>query len=214
MITAVPSRPVTMLKLYGITQSRAFRPLWLLHELGLDYEQIPIDYRGNDLSDPAYLEVNPNRRIPTLVDGDLVLWESMAINLYLARRYGGKSGLWPDGIEAEGLALQWSFWVMGEVETPLLSVLMHSRVLPAEKRDPHKVSRNLGVLKAPLSVLNQALAGRKYLIADHFTVADLNVAAVLAWCKPAQLELQDYPHLGAWLKRCLARPARIQAQAS
>jgi len=202
-----------MLKLYGITQSRAFRPLWLMHELGLEYEQVPLDFRGEGLNDPAFLEVNPNGRIPALVDGELVLWESMAVNLYLARKYGVDSGLWPDSIEGEALAQQWSFWVMSEVERPLLSVLMHSRVLPTEKRDPEKVSRDRGVLKAPFKVLDQALLGRDYLLGEHFTVADLNVAAVLAWCKPAQFALDDYPQLDAWLQRCLARPARKQAQA-
>ncbi len=203
-----------MLKLYGITRSRAFRPLWLLHELGLEYEHIRLDYHGEDLKDPAYLAVNPNARVPALVDGSLVLWESMAINLYLAHRYGGDSGLWPDNIEGEALAQQWSFWVMTEVEAALLKVLMHSRVLPAEKRDPDKVSHNLGLLKAPFRVLDQALAGRDYLLGDRFTVADLNVASVLTWAKPAQVPLADYPALEAWLGRCLDRPARRQAQAA
>ena len=203
-----------MLKLYGITQSRAFRPLWLMHELDLEYEHVRLDYRGDQLNDPVYLAINPNARIPALVDGDLVLWESMAINLYLANKYGADSGLWPARIEHQALTQQWSFWVMSEVETPLLSVLMHGRVLPIEKRDPEKVSRNLGVLKAPFSVLEQALAGRAYLLGEDFTVADLNVASVLVWCKPARLELDDYPHLKAWLERCLARPARKLAQAA
>ena len=203
-----------MLKLYGITRSRAFRPLWLLHELGLEYEHIRLDYHGEDLKDPAYLAVNPNARVPALVDGSLVLWESMAINLYLAHRYGGDSGLWPDNIEGEALAQQWSFWVMTEVEAALLKVLMHSRVLPSEKRDPGKVSHNLGLLKAPFRVLDQALAGRDYLLGDRFTVADLNVASVLTWAKPAQVPLADYPALEAWLGRCLDRPARRQAQAA
>lgn len=203
-----------MLRLYGTAQSRAFRPLWLMHEIGLEYEHIRLDYRGDQLSDPDFLAVNPNGRIPALVDGDLVLWESMAINLYLAHRYGGESGLWPDSIEGEALAQQWSFWVMSEVETPLLSVLMHSRVLPAEKRDPEKVSRNLGVLKAPLAVLDQALAEREYLLGETFTIADLNVASVLIWCKPARIDLSTFPSLEAWLERCLARPARKQAQAA
>ena len=201
-----------MLKLYGIAQSRTFRPLWLLHELGLEFEHVPLDFRGEALNDPAYRALNPNGRVPTLVDGDLVLWESMAINLYLARRYGGDSGLWPDSVEGEGLALQWSFWVMTEVESPLLSVLMHSRVLPEDKRDPNKVSRNLGLLKAPFKTLDQALEGRDYLADGHFTVADLNVAAVLSWCRPLRLALDDYPALDAWLGRCLARPARETAQ--
>jgi len=203
-----------LLKIYGITQSRAFRPLWLVHELGLDYEQIPLDYRGEALKTPEYLALNPNGRIPTLVDGDLVLWESMAITLYLARRYAGASGLWPATVGGEGLAWQWSFWVMTEVERPLLSVLMHSRVLPEEKRDPAKVSRDLGILKGPFGVLDRALHGREYLVGDTFTVADLNVASVLSWCKPARIRLHEYPSLDAWLDRCLARPARKQAQQS
>jgi len=203
-----------MLRLYGITQSRTFRPLWLLQELGVEFEHIRLDYHGDALRDPAYLALNPNGRVPALVDGELVLWESMAINLYLARRYGGDSGLWPDGIAGEALSQQWSFWVMTEVETALLRVLMHSRVLPAEKRNPEKASHNLGLLKAPFAVLDQALAGREYLVADRFTVADLNVASVLTWCKPAQVSLDGYPDLDAWLGRCLARPARKQAQAA
>jgi len=202
-----------MLKLYGITRSRAFRPLWLLHELGLEFEHIRIDYHTDAVKTPDYLAINPNGRVPALVDGDLVLWESMAINLYLARKYGGERGLWPDSIEDEALALQWSFWVMTEVETALLKVLMHGRVLPAEKRDPDRLSHNLGLLKAPFSVLDRALAGRDYLAGNRFTVADLNVAAVLTWCKPAPVSLEEYPHLDAWLSRCLARPARKQAQA-
>lgn len=203
-----------MLKLYGITQSRAFRTLWLMHELGLEYEHVKLDFRGDALGDPDYLALNPNGRIPTLVDGDLVLFESMAINLYLARRYGVEAGLWPATVEGEALAWQWSFWVMSEVEGPLLTVLMHSRVLPKEKRVPTKVSRNLGVLKAPFAVLDRSLNGRDYLLGEHFSVADLNVAAVLAWSKPAHFDLQEYPRLDDWLQRCLDRPARKLAQAA
>lgn len=203
-----------MIRLYGITQSRAFRPLWMLHELGLSFEHVKLDYHGEDLQQPDYLALNPNGRIPTLVDGDLVLWESMAINLYLARRYGAELGLWPDDVEGEALAWQWSFWVMGEVERALLSVLMHSRVLPAEKRDPERARRDAGLLRQPFAVLDRNLAGRSHLAADRFTVADLNVAAVLSWAKPARIRLDDYPHLTAWLERCLERPARRLAQSA
>ncbi len=201
-----------MLKIYGITQSRAFRPLWAAHELGLDYEQIPLDYRGDALQAPDYLALNPNGRIPTLVDDGLVLWESMAITLYLARKYGAGCGLWPATIEGEALAWQWSFWVMTEVERPLLTVLMHARVLPADKCDPAKVNRNLGVLRGPFSVLDGALADRDHLLGPGFTIADLNVASVLAWCKPAKVALDAYPNLASWLARCLGRPARKAAQ--
>ena len=202
-----------MITLYGISASRAFRCLWMLEELGIDYRRKPLDYRDQAaLNDPAYRALNPNGRIPTLVDGDYVLWESMAINLYLARRYGQAAGLWPDDEQAEGLAWQWSFWVMTEVEHPLLSVLMHRRVLPTEKRDPQRAARTPGLLRQPLQVLDQALRGRDWLLHERFTVADLNLASVLAWARPARLSLRDWPALDAWLKRCLARPARRRAQ--
>lgn len=201
-----------MLKIYGITQSRAFRTLWMAEELGLAYEQIALDFRGDGLHDPAYLALNPNGRIPTIDDDGFVLWESMAINLYLARRYGGNSRIWPDDVAGEALAWQWSFWVMSEVERPLLTVLMHKRVLPAAQRDADKVRRNLGILRAPFRVLDRGLHGRDYLLGETFSVADLNVAAVLGWCKPARVELDEFPSLAAWLDRCLDRPARQRAQ--
>lgn len=201
-----------MLRLYGTAQSRAFRPLWMLHELALPFELVTLDYRSDAVRSPEYLALNPNGRVPTLVDGELVIWESMAINLYLARRYGGNAGLWPDDVVGEGLALQWSFWVMGEIEQALLTVLMHGRVLPDAQRDPQRLAQSRGRLKAPLRVLDAALATRDHLAGDRFTVADLNVAAVLAWARPARLDLAPYPALASWLERCLDRPARRAAR--
>jgi len=202
-----------MITLYGITASRAFRCLWMLEELDLTYQREKLDYRGETLRSPDYLAINPNGRIPTLKDGDLILWESMAINLYLARRYGSEKHLWPDSTESEGLALQWSFWVMTEIEQHLLSLLMHKRMLPADKRDAAKVTRNEGILRPPLQVLEQALADRDYLVDGRFTVADLNLASVLSWTRPARYSLKSLPQVHAWLDRCLDRPARKRAQA-
>lgn len=201
-----------MLKLYGITQSRAFRPLWVMHELGLEFEQVDLDFRDDAMQGPDYLALNANGRIPTLVDDEFILWESMAINLYLTRKYDTAGLLWPDSIQGEALAWQWSFWVMTEVEGPLLSVLMHTRVLPQDKRKPEKAKRNQGLLKAPFGVLNKALQDRAYLLGGDFSIADLNVAAVMSWCKPVRMSLADYPQVDDWLSRCLARPARKAAQ--
>lgn len=201
-----------MIKIYGISASRAFRCLWLAEELKLDYQRVSLDFRGDSLKTPEYLAINPNARVPSLQDGDLTLWESMAINLYMASKYGREEGFWPDTPEAEGQTYQWTFWVMSEIELPLLSVLMHKRLLPEDQRDEQKLKRNLGVLKTPMQILDQALEGREYLVHDRFTVADLNLAAVFSWVKPARLSLKDYPHLDAWLNRCLARPARKTAQ--
>ena len=194
-----------MVKIYGIASSRALRPLWLLEEIGLEYEHIPIDFRNKENLKPEYLEVNPNGKIPTLIDDDLVLFESMAINLYLAKQYGGR--LFPDNAKDEASANMWSYWVMTEVEYCLLTVLLHSRVLDKEKRDPDKVDRNLKALEKPFTVLDQALADKQYLINDSFSVADLNVAAVFSWCRPARINLESWPHLKDWLERCITRSA-------
>ncbi|MBV8450925.1 MAG: glutathione S-transferase, partial [Deltaproteobacteria bacterium] len=97
-----------MLKIYGTWLSRAARPLWAAEELGLKYEHIPTSFRGGTRT-PEHLKLNPNGRIPVIDDDGMIIWESMAINLYLAQKYG-KAPFWPSHAEARAHALQWSFW--------------------------------------------------------------------------------------------------------
>jgi len=164
-----------MLQLYGNPRSRAMRCLWMLEEMGKPYQLIEKSTRADDLQSAEYLRLNPNARIPTLVDGDLVLWESMAINLYLAQKYEGPMHC--AGPEVLGLAAQWSFWAMLEMEELLLDLLQHRAMLPEFARDASYAERDELLLKKPLGVLNDALAGRDYLVGNSFTVADLNVAS-------------------------------------
>jgi glutathione S-transferase len=194
-----------MLQLYGNERSRAIRCLWMLEEVGKPYQLVDKSLRADDLHSAEYLRLNPNARIPTLVDGDLVLWESMAINLYLAQKYDRPMHC--ASAEVLGLAAQWSFWAMLEIEHLLLDLLNHRAVLPEFARDLSAVERDELLLKKPLSVLDSSLAGRFHLAGDGFTVADLNVAGILVWGKIARLDLSAYPDLAAWLDRCLARPA-------
>jgi len=177
----------------------------MLEEVGQPYQLLDKSTRVDDLHSAEYLRLNPNARIPTLVDGDLVLWESMAINLYLAQKYEGPMHC--ASPEVLGLAAQWSFWAMLEIEHLLLHLLEHRAVLPEFARDVSAVERNELLLKKPLTVLNCCLAGRGYLAGDGFTVADLNVAGILAWGKIARLDLSAHPDLARWLDGCLARPA-------
>ena len=129
----------------------------------------------------------------------------MAINLYLAQKYEGPMRC--ASPEVLGLAAQWSFWAMLEIEHLLLHLLEHRAVLPEFARDVSVVERNELLLKKPLTVLNGCLAGSGHLAGDGFTVADLNVASILAWGKIARLDLSAYPNLARWLDGCLARPA-------
>jgi glutathione S-transferase len=199
-----------MIKLYGIPASRAFRALWMLEELGLQYENVPTHF-ATDTRTAEFLKLNPNGRIPVLVDGETVLFESMAINLYLARKYGAGS-LWPATAEDEGRAFQWSFWVMTEVEGSLLTAIMHRRILPKEQRDAAAAAAGEAKLAAPLGVLEGALRGRPHLLGDAFSVADLNVASVLGWTALAGIELGKWPQVADWLQRCTARPACKKAR--
>jgi len=193
-----------MITLYGISASRAFRCLWMLEELGLEYEHVPTNFVG-DNKQPDYLAINPNGHIPTLVDGDTVLWESMAINLYLAAKYDG--GLQPKSVEELGRATQWSFWVMTEIEKALLEYFFHTVILPEDQRKASVPPAAAKQLEAPLGVLDGALEGREHLVSDRFDVADLNVASVLSWALPARLDLSAFPNVSRWLKTCTGRPA-------
>ena len=202
---------MSALKIYGIARSRAFRTLWMAGELGLDWEHVPVDL--GETRTPAYLAVNPNGHIPAIDDGGFVLWESMAINLYLAKKYGGAEGLYPDRLEDEARAWQWSFWGMSEVERPLLTALFNRAIYPEGKRDAAAAEEAEQSLAAPFRVLDGALAESSYLLGARFTVADLNVAGILTWVRPAAIDLSAAPRLATWLKACHDRPAARAARA-
>jgi glutathione S-transferase len=183
----------------------------MLEETGQPYQLVDKSLRADDLHSADYLKLNPNARIPTLVDGDVVLWESMAINLYLAQKYQGPMHCADAAVL--GHAAQWSFWAMLEVEMLLLHLLEHRILLAEHARDISVAERNELLLKKPLGVLNDYLAGRSHVAGDSFTVADLNVASILAWGKIVRLDLSAWPDLKRWLDACLARPANARARA-
>ena len=194
-----------MLQLYGNPRSRAMRCLWMLEEMGEPYQLIEKSTRTDELLSADYVCLNPNARIPTLVDGDFVLWESMAINLYLAQRYTGPMHC--ANSHVLGLAAQWSFWAMLEMEALLLDLLNHRAVLPEFARDPSYAERDELLLGKPLEVLNNTLT---HLTGGEFSVTDLNVASILVWGKMGRLNLSPYPNVARWLDSCLRRPASAE----
>jgi glutathione S-transferase len=198
-----------MLKIYGVTASRAFRTLWMANELGLEYENIGFHFKDGSTKSTEYLAINPNGRIPAIVDDGFALWESMAINLYLAKKYD--MGFRPRTLEDEALILQWSFWVMTEVEKPALALLFHTLVLPEAERNPKIVDDSVRQLQSPFKVLDAALSKAGYLVGSGFTLADLNVASVLVWLKMARMDLGAFPKIKEWLDNALRRPAALKA---
>ena len=198
-----------MLKLYGTSKSRSARSLWALEELGLKYEHIPVEVAK--AKSPEHLKLNPNGHIPVLEDDGNIFWESMAINLYLAKKYGA-GGLYPTRLGDEARAWQWSFWGTTEVERPVLTALMHRAFYPEDKRDAAAADAAEKTLSQPLGVLDGALGRVAHLLGDSFTVSDLNVASILAWARPAQIDMSTFPKVADWLRNCAERPAARAAR--
>lgn len=192
--------------LYGIAASRTARPLWLLEEMGAPYQHVSHTYVGGNTRTPEFLKLNPNGHIPVLDDDGVIVWESMAINLYLARKLGGP--LAPANLAEEAEVLRWTFWAVTECEKDALTVLMHRVAMPADKRDASLASRAEGALAKPLDVLEAHLAHRPYLAGERFTVADVNVASVLGWAQAAKDLMAAHPKVSDWLRRCQERPAQ------
>lgn len=195
-----------MITIYGIPASRACRPLWMLEELDLDYQNVPTHFVTGETRAPEYLKLNPNGHIPTMVDGDLVLWESMAINLYLARTYG-QGTLWPASEADQARAVQWCVWLMTEVEDLLVTAMVHRAFLPEDKRDLALADKNEKRLAKPFGVLDAHLDGKGFVVGDRVSVADISAAAVISWTSLAKIDLTPYPNLQRWLEACTARPA-------
>lgn len=201
---------MTQPRLFGISGSRALRAIWGIEEVGIDYEHVPVTY-GADSKSAAHLAVNPNGRIPALIDGDLQLFESMAINLYLAKRYGG--ALYPADIADEARTWQWSVWAISEIEPLQMQIVVQQLFTPEERRNP-KVSEGAAKgLQRPLRVLDAALAGRDWLVGDHFSVADLNVASVMHLMKSIDFGYAQHANVQRWADACFARPALARALA-
>ena len=199
-----------MIRLYGISQSRALRCLWALEEIGVPYEHVKTNFT-TDAKQPEYLKINPNGRVPALVDGELTLFESMAINLYLSRKYGAGT-LQPKSQDDDARAVQWSIWVMTEIEPPLMQIFLHTVMAPPDQRKPEIAKAGHEAIAKPLKVLDGVLAGRDFLLRSAFSIADLNVASVLGLLAVARFDFSPYPNVKRWFEASLARPAFARAR--
>lgn len=201
-----------MLKIHGTYRSRAFRNIWLAKELGIPYEIVPViqayrlaarapDIPTMNTRSPEFQRLNPAGQIPVIDDDGVILSESLAINLYLARKHGGPLG--GATLAEEGQMLRWSFWAATEIEAAALAVLIHSE----SGEDTGPAFDAEATLRDKFPVLDQALAASGWLVGGRFTVADLNVAEVVRYAVPARALFDDNPAVRGWLAACQARPA-------
>ena len=194
-----------MIKIYGSPKSSSGRVFWLLEELALKYDAVKINMREKEHKSDAFLKLNPNGKIPCLVDGDFVIWESLAINHYLADKYSPELlGKTP---EIRGLVQQWSLWSILELQKPLIDIFIQKVFVPDDKRDHGLIEKSQKASLPLLAILDAALASKKYITGETFTVADLNLASVVALTSAIQMDISSFKSVEAWMGRLMERPA-------
>jgi glutathione S-transferase len=179
------------------------RTLWAAAELGLDYTHIPVGWDDPVLKEPAFLRLNPAGTIPTIVDDDFALAESLAINLYLGKKFGGGGAapLYPANPRDEAEVWRWTLWAQAALE-PWVQSDHRFEALRLSAGDVLEAAVQSG-----LAILERALSDRDWLVGAFFTVADLNVAGVLSPSRLRRLDMDRRPCTAAWLTRCYDRPA-------
>lgn len=201
------------MKLYHSAQSRSIRPRWMLEEIGQRYELVSLDLQAGDQKKPEYLKINPNGTVPTLVDGDLVLYESAAICQYLADRFPDARLAPTIGTPARGLYYQWIHYAMSTIEPPAVTIFLHTTMKPEAERLPVLVAESRTQLAAAIEVIDAALAGCEYLLGSQFSTADVMVGSTLNWCQLMGLVGADLANVPGYLGRLAARPAAQRALA-
>lgn len=206
-----------MITLYGVFRSRASRPLWLLQELGLPFTHIPViqGYRLDNpkaadaplnTTSPAFLAVNPLGQIPAYVEDGLVLTESLAITLHIARQHGGSLG--PKDAAETALMGQWALFAATGIEGPALEILyIQGDGGDKTPEGQGAIAINAEKLRRPLTRLQGYLSAHPYLVGDRFTAADINTAECLRYAQGHPTLLAEFPAAKEWLERCQSRPA-------
>ncbi len=211
-----------MLTIYGVYRSRSARVYWMVEELGIEFQSVPVLQAGrlaNPLSpdapintlSPEFLALNPMALIPAIKDGELVLNESLAINLYLARKYGGELG--GKTVEEDGFMTMWTVWAVSELDGntgKIVSTYDNGKENTEAGRAVIDVACR--TMRKPLSVLEKHLDGKDWIVGGRFTVVDLNIAEVLRYAQSETALFEAHPNIDAWIKRCQSRPAYLEMQ--
>ena len=194
-----------MIKIYGIKLGSAFRCHVLMLEMGIEYEEVMVDLSRGDQFKPEFLKLNPNGKIPCIVDGDFVLWESMAINNYLATKY--KTDLLGDSPEEKALVDQWSYWSILEIQHHLYTIAFQKFRATEDQKDEKALDKAMEELPKTLKILDDQLEGKEYILGDRFTLADINVASCVLAANFAQYDYSPFKNVTRWINKLNDRPS-------
>ena len=199
-----------MLTLHFAPNSRAVRSLWLLEELGLAYELNRMDFHPKDLKSEDHKARHPLGRIPVLEDGDVMIYESGAIADYILERH--KNGGLKPAVDAPNFPdyLQWFHYCEGMVMPPINTIVVHTILLPEDRRDATVLGQAQRLLARALQPVEEALQGKDYLAGD-FSAADTMLGHSIMMAERMGIVSDDYPNLKAYSARLQARPALRKA---
>ncbi|HET8734279.1 MAG TPA: glutathione S-transferase family protein [Anaeromyxobacteraceae bacterium] len=200
------------MKLYYAPATRATRPRWLLEEMGVPYQLVRLDPKAGETRTPEHLARHPLGHVPVLEDGEVRLFESAAICLWLAERFPEKGMIPPPGTPGRALAYQWVLYAMTELEPPVAQLSALARA-PEGERDEAAAAKARERFQVAVRGLEPTLAAQPYLLGDAFTVADLIAAACVSWGRARAGALEGAPAVEAWLAEIRRRPAWRRATA-
>ena len=192
------------MQLFEFPPTRSIRVRWVLQELGADFAAIRVDLRAGDHRRPEFLKLNPAGKVPVLVDGDIVLTESVAICLYLADKFPEK-GLLPSDLALRAQVHRWLFFAATELEQPLWRISRNGFLYAEADRQPGDIVNARRDFKEMAAVVDEHLRGREFLVGERVSIADFVMAYTLDWGGEAGL-LADSPTLCAYVERMYARP--------
>jgi glutathione S-transferase len=196
-------------QIYGSFRSRTRRVLWAALEANLEFEHFPYTPSDPALKRSEYLKINPLGRVPAIQVGSQSLAESLAINLHIAKSYGGADGeLYP--LADEAALWQWTLFAASDLDPWVALFGAHTSRLPESERMPAVAQLSRKALERSLSRLETVLSSKRFLVGGHFSIADLNVASVLQGLVLLNYAFEAYPHVDLWLRAALDRP-RAQA---
>lgn len=202
------------LRLYSWPLSSASGARWALEELGLPYDYVELDREKRDHRKPEYLAINPNGKVPTLVDGAHPYFESLAILLHLAESYGRERELWPSDEARLAEALSWTVWGSAELRPYMMQYAYHGLDTPVsyapKDRSQAAAKYNGDEFLRTLDALDLRLAQRDYLLGE-FSLTDISPASALYFGEALGVPMEGRANVAAWLERCRKRPARLKA---
>ena len=192
-----------MITIYGSPKSSAGRCFWCLEEAGVEYSTKSIDFSAGEHKSEAFLQINRNGKVPALTDGDFTIWESLAINNYIADAY--KPELLGTTPQERGLVSQWSIWSVADLQVPMIQAFIQLVFVPEPRRDADVIKKAFEKVPGMLNTLEAELEGKEYLVSNTFTLADLNTSFVVSICDDIKFDLAEYTNITQWRNRIAQR---------